>query len=223
MSDGRVLRADLHSHTYYSADSIASPQSFVDACRRRGIDCLAVTDHNSIGGALAVREIADFRVIVGEEIRTAGGEIMGLFLNDEVPKGLSARETVERIKEQGGLVGVPHPYDWGRYALRQEEMADLVDEIDFIEALNARIVFRSHNGKAADFAAEHGLAMSAGSDAHSGLEIGRAYVEIGEFDGPQEFLAVLRDGKLGGGLSSPLVHLISRYAALRRRLGWRPV
>ena len=222
MSGERVLRADLHTHTYYSPDSILSPRRLVQECRRRGLNCVAVTDHNTIRGALAARELADFRVIIGEEIRSAGGEIMGLFLTEEVPQGLSPDESIERVKEQGGLVGVPHPYDGQRYALRHEDMVRLRDEIDFIEALNARIVFPANNDKARRFADERGLAMSAGSDAHSPWELGRAYVEIAEFNGPQEFLASLRDGRLVGRLSSPLVHLISRYAAVRRWRGWRP-
>jgi len=222
MSDERLLRADLHTHTHYSPDAITSPRRFVEACRRKGIDCVAVTDHNTIRGALAVRELADFRVIVGEEIRSTGGEIIGLFLSEEVPRGLSPQETVERVKAQGGLVGIPHPYDRQRGALRHEDLLRLVDQIDFIEALNSRIVFPSDNGKAFQFAQEHALTMSAGSDAHSSWELGRAYVRMREFESPQDFLQALREGSLAGRLSSPLIHLVSRYAVLRRKLGWRP-
>lgn len=222
MSAQSALRADLHTHTHYSPDSIASPRQFVEACRRRRINCLAVTDHNTIRGALAVRELADFRVIVGEEVRTAEGEIIGLFLTEEVAKGLSAEETVERIRAQGGLVGVPHPYDRMRRALRPEARERLMEHVDFVETLNARIVFPGDNDAARRFAQKNGVALSAGSDAHSPWEIGRAYVEMREFEGPPDFLAALREGRLAGRLSSPLVHLISRYAVLRRRLGWRP-
>ncbi len=222
MSAQSALRADLHTHTHYSPDSIASPRQFVEACRRRRISCLAVTDHNTIRGALAVRELADFRVIVGEEVRTAEGEIIGLFLTEEVPKGLSAEETVERIKAQGGLVGVPHPYDRMRRALRPEAREQLLERIDFVETLNARIVFPGDNDAARRFAQKNGVALSAGSDAHSPGELGRVYVEMRPFEGPQDFLVALREGRLEGRLSRPLVHLISRYAVLRRRLGWRP-
>ena len=222
MSSERLLRADLHTHTYYSPDGITSPRRLVEECRRKGIDCVAVTDHNTIRGAPAVRELADFSVIVGEEIRTAGGEVIGLFLTEEVPRGLSPQETIERVKAQGGLVGIPHPYDRQRGALRHEELSRLVGQIDFIEALNARIIFPDGNGKARQFAQERGLAMSAGSDAHSPWEVGQAYMEMREFDGPQDFLQALREGRPAGRLSSPLVHLLSRYALLRRWLGWRP-
>ena len=217
-----MLRADLHTHTHYSPDSILSPKRFVQECRRWGINCMAVTDHDTIRGALAVRELADFQVIIGEEIRSAGGEVIGLFLAEEVPGGLSPDETIERVKAQGGLVGVPHPFDRLRSALRRKEMVRLREKIDFVEALNARIVFASDNGRARRFAETNGLPMSAGSDSHSPWEVGRAYVEMPEFDGPQGFLAALREGRAVGRLSSPLVHLISRYAILRRKLGWRP-
>ncbi len=217
-----ILRADLHTHTHYSPDSIASPWQFVEACRRRGINCLAVTDHNTIRGALVVRELADFPVIVGEEVRSAEGEIIGLFLTEDVPKGLPAEETVERIEGQGGLVGLPHPYDRARRGLRPEARERLLERIDFVETLNARIVFPGDNDAARRLADGNGVAMTAGSDAHSSWELGRAYVEMRPFEGPQDFLAALREGRLAGGLSSPLVHLISRYAVLRRRLGWRP-
>lgn len=217
-----MLRADLHTHTHYSKDSILSPRRFVEECWRRRINCVAVTDHDTISGALAVRGLADFPVIVGEEIRSAAGEIMGLFLTEEVPGGLSPDETIERVKAQGGLVGVPHPFDRLRSALRHEETVRWREKIDFVEALNARIVFASDNGRARRFAEANGLPISAGSDAHSPGEVGRAYVEMREFDGPQGFLAALREGRLAGRLSSPLIHMVSRYAALRRKLGWRP-
>jgi predicted metal-dependent phosphoesterase TrpH len=219
----RLVRADLHSHTYYSPDSIVSPQRLVQECLRRGIDCLAVTDHNTIAGAQAVKELALIKVIVGEEIRTVGGEIMGLFLREEVPAGLSPEESVERVKAQGGLVGIPHPFDRQRGALKEEAILRVLPQIDFVETFNARIVFASANRRASLFAQEQGLAASAGSDAHSPWEVGRAHVEMADFDGVQSFLAALRQGRVIGQLSSFLVHFWSRWAWLRHRLGWRPV
>ena len=216
------LRDDLHNHTHYSPDSILSPKQFVREAPRRGLDAVAVTDHNTIRGALAVRELAEFPVIVGEEVRSKDGEILGLFLSEDVPKGLSARETIARIKEQGGVVGVPHPFDSLRSGLRQDAMVAHIDQIDFIEALNARMVFSAHNDKARKFAAKRNLPVSAGSDAHSPLEVGRVWVEMPPFEGAADFVAALRQGRLIGRLSTPLVHLISRYAYLRRALGWKP-
>ncbi len=224
MTGDRLLRADLHTHTCFSRDGLTSPQSFVEACRRKALDCVAVTDHNTIRGALIVCDLADsdLRVIVGEEIKTAEGEIIGLFLEEEVPKGLSAEESVERVKAQGGIVGVPHPHDRLRSALKMESIIQMADRIDFIEALNARIIYPADNGRARQLAESLGLAMSAGSDAHSQGEVGAAMVEMPEFEGPKDFLEALRRGTLTGGLSSPLVHLLSRFAVLRRKLGWRP-
>lgn len=221
----RLVRADLHNHTHYSPDSILSPERFVARAVERGLDWVAVTDHNTLRAAPTVQKAIEgtaLRVIVGEEVRTSDGEILGLFLSDEVPRGLSPEETMERIKAQGGLVGVPHAFDTHRSPLRTEAMLRLVDRIDFIEGLNARMVDASHNGRAVEFAREHGLPLSAASDAHSPCEVGRAYVEMPDFEGPDGFLAALRSGKLRGQLSTPFVHLISRYAVLRRALGWRP-
>jgi len=219
----RLIRADLHSHTFYSPDSITSPQRLVRECQRRGIDCLAVTEHNTIKGALAVQEIAPFPVIVGEEIRSSQGEILGLFLSEEVPPGLPPEETVRRITEQGGLVGIPHPFDRFRSALDYEAMRRLAPRIHFIEVFNARTTFPGDNGRALRYARDNGLPVTAVSDAHSPWEVGRAYVEMPPFDGPDSFLAALRHGHIVGQRSNPLVHLASRWAGLRRRLGWRPV
>lgn len=218
----KLIRADLHNHTFYSPDSITSPQRFVRECQRRGIDCVAVTEHNTIRGALAVREIAPFPVIVGEEIRSSQGEILGLFLTEEVPPGLSPEETVRRIAEQGGLVGIPHPFDRFRGALEYEAMRRIATHIHFIEAFNARTTFPGDNGRALRYAQDNGLPVSAASDAHSPWEVGRAYVEMPDFQGPLSFLAALRQGHIVGQLSNPLLHLTSRWAWLRRRLGWRP-
>jgi predicted metal-dependent phosphoesterase TrpH len=218
----RLIRVDLHNHTYYSPDSILSPRRFVREARRRGLDVVAVTDHNTIRGALAVRELSEQPVIIGAEIKSADGEILGLFLSKQVPKGLAASETIARIKDQGGIVGVPHPFDSLRSALNEDVVLTLIDRIDFIEARNARIVFSAHNDKARDFAATHALPTTAGSDAHSPWEVGHCYVEMPPFEGPGDFIAALHQGRLKGRLSTPFVHLISRYAHLRRAFGWKP-
>ncbi|HSP54577.1 MAG TPA: PHP domain-containing protein [Dehalococcoidia bacterium] len=223
MSAPRLIRADLHNHTYFSPDSILSPEEVVERVRRAGLNCIAITDHNTVRGGLAVREIADgFQVIVGEEVRTADGEILGLFLTEDVPRGLPARETVALIKAQGGIVGVPHPFDHLRSALNEAELEALIAVIDFIEALNSRIVFPVHNKLALEFARRHDKPVSAASDAHSPREVGRSYVEMPPFTGPGDFLESLRAGRLVGRLSSPLIHMISRYAKLRHALGWHP-
>lgn len=221
-----TIRADLHNHTHHSPDSILSPEYLLRRARERSIDVIAVTDHNTVRGGLVVQELAareypDVRVIVGEEVRTRDGEVLGLFLTEEVPRDLSASETVERIKAQGGLAGAPHPYDSFRSGL-DGRMEQIASRLDFVEGLNARMIFRRHNMEARKFARAHGLPLSAASDAHSPREIGRAYVRMPDFSTPSEFLESLRAGKLVGRLSSPFIHWISRYATLRTKTGWRP-
>jgi len=223
MSAQPVVRADLHNHTHFSPDSILSPRDVVRRAKEVGLVWVAVTDHNTVRGGLAVREIADgFNVIVGEEVRSADGEILGLFLNEDIPRGLPARETIARIREQGGIVGVPHPFDSLRSALAEPELIAVVGDIDFVEGLNSRIVFALHNQRALEFARRHQLPVSAASDAHSPRELGRSYVEMPPFSGATDFLDSLRQGKLVGRLSSPFVHMISRYAVLGHKLGWIP-
>ena len=143
--DSPSVRADLHNHTFYSNDSITSPQRFVMECQRRGIDRPAVTDHDTIKGALVVKEIAPFPVVIGEEVRSKSGEILGLFLSEEVPAGRPAEETMARIKEQGGLVGVPHPFNQLRSPLLFDSLMALIHQVDFIEGFNARVTFRKDN------------------------------------------------------------------------------
>ncbi len=227
MTDAPLIRADLHNHSYYSPDSVASPEALLRRAKKRRIDVLAVTDHDTTRGGLVAQELAaksfpGVRVIVGEEVRTRDGGILGLFLSEEVPPGLSAEETVTRIKAQGGVAGAPHPFDMFRSGLKPEVLERIAPDLDFIEGLNARMIASSHNERAREFAESHGLAMSAASDAHSPGEAGRAYVEMPDFGTPAEFVVSLRNGRLRGRLSSPLIHLMSRYAKMRRLLGWRP-
>jgi predicted metal-dependent phosphoesterase TrpH len=223
----RRIRVDCHNHTYYSPDSILSPITMLRRARTGGLDVIAVTDHDTVRGGLVARELAakhfpELRVIVGEEVRTADGEVLGLFLSQDIPRDLSAIETIERIHVQGGLAGAPHPFDPYRSGLREAGLRLVEGKLDFIEGLNARMVRSENNDQAQDYAKARGLPMSAASDAHSPREVARCYVEIPDFETPAQFLESLRIGTLRGGLSSPLIHLISRYASLRRALGWRP-
>ncbi len=220
----RVLRADLHCHTYYSPDALTSPGKLVKACLERDINCLAVTDHNTIAGALLLERMCPFQVIVGEEVRTREGEVIGLFLKEEVPAGLSLEETVERIKAQGGLVMVPHPFDRFRHGIGEDGLRRILPAVDIIEAFNARALVSADNQRARDFAQRHGLPVVAVSDAHSPAEVGRAYTELPAFEGAEGFLEALRQARLVERPASPLVHLASRWATVRRRVfGWQPV
>lgn len=222
MSEERPLRVDLHTHTHYSHDSILTPEGLVRACERRGIECVAVTDHNSIEGALRVKELAPFPVIIGEEIRSAEGEVIGLFLTEAIPPDLTAEETIERIRAQSGFVSLPHAVDRFRGGVGRERLERVAPLADMIEVMNARTTVHADNRNAARLAQKHGLIPVAVTDAHSSWEIGRAYTEAPTFDGPDGFLDAMRRGRPVGREATKFVHMISRYAVLRRKLGWRP-
>lgn len=224
MATPRLIKADLHSHTHFSRDGLTTPEEFSRRNARAGIDCVAVSDHNNIEGALAVQRIAPFRVILAEEIRSTEGEIIGYFLRDPVPKRLTPEETVRAIQEQGGLVGVPHPFDRARSSpLRRSALLRILPNVQILETFNARNIFQADNHRAAAFAARHGLAPSAGTDAHWGPEVGRTYVVMPSFEGRDDFLECLRQGRIAGHAANPLVHLMSSLARLRWRLGLSPV
>jgi predicted metal-dependent phosphoesterase TrpH len=211
--DRRRSFADLHCHTNASFDSLASPAAVVAAAARRGLTHLAITDHDRVDGALAARTAAPpgLVVIVGEEIRSADGDLLGLFLREAVRPGMPVDETIAAIHEQGGLAGIPHPFDRLRasgLASRRsvevlERMASLVD---FVEVHNARIPFAGANERAARYARDHGLPGTASSDAHTVLEVGVAYTIL---DGPIEdapgFMALLRGADLVHGRASLII------------------
>ena len=216
------LAVDLHVHTIYSRDSLTSLPSLVVAVQRRGLSAVAITDHNETEGALRLRDIAPFPVIVGEEILTSDGEIIGLFLERKIPRRLSPLDTIAAIHEQGGLVYLPHPGDGVRHAvMRSDRMAAIIGQVDAVEVLNARVLFHRDNEAARRLADTHGIPHGAGSDAHTAAEIGQAYVLLPECDltSPRSFLAAVRQGQTAGRLSSPLVHLASTVAKVVQRLG----
>ena len=200
-------------------DCLTPLERIVQCCLDVGINCIAVADHNTIAGALKLKEIAPFRVIVAEEILTPAGEMMGLFLTEEIPRGLSPKEAIAQIRSQGGLVGIPHPFGrspfWNSNELTSQEV---LSQVDIIEAFNSRTPFSSSIAKAQKLALEQGKAASAGSDAHTLGEIGRAYVEMPEFDGPDNFLNCLAQGRIFGDKSSPLVHFASMWAKIRKNI-----
>jgi predicted metal-dependent phosphoesterase TrpH len=211
---------DLHCHTSASFDSLAPPRAVVRAADARGLTHLAITDHDRIDGALEARELAPpgLRIIVGEEIRTRDGDLIGLFLQRAVPPGLSPGDTIAAVREQGGLVGIPHPFDRFRGSLLQAEAPTAyVDEVDWIEAWNARLVGRGNN-RAAELAIDHGRAGVAVSDAHTALEIGVAYTVLdGSADTARELLAALPTARLVTGRASYAARLVTPVAKLAQR------
>src|SRR5713226_6792033 len=140
------IRADLHSHTHFSRDGLTTPERYVDRAVATGITCAAVSDHNNIDGANAVRRLAPFKVIISEEIRSTEGEIIGYFLHDPIPKRMTPEETVRAIREQRGIVGVPHPFDRFRDSpLTLDALNRIVDDVDVIEVFNARNLVQRDN------------------------------------------------------------------------------
>ncbi|MGQ9681926.1 MAG: PHP domain-containing protein [Anaerolineae bacterium] len=220
------MRLDLHVHTNRSLDCLMTPEVLARTVQARGLDGVAVTDHNDIEGAIALAAIAPFTVIVGEEIKTTEGEVCGLFLRERISPRLSPEETLAAIHEQGGLAYVPHPLDRLRNsAMGRCTLERVLADVDILEVFNARVLVPQDNTAALLLARQHGLAMGAGSDGHIPYEVGRAYVEIQPFADAAGFLQALRQGHAAGRLSSPLVHLATsgtkRYRRLAYKLGCR--
>ena len=207
-------------HTRFSPDSLMEPEKLVSRCMETSLDCIAITDHNTIEGALEVQRLASFRVIVGEEIKSQGGEIIGLFLQEAIPRGLPSLETVQRIKEQGGLVSVPHPFDhFRRSVIKRQALQDILPYVDIVEAFNARNTLQGDNLKALELALEHDILTSAVSDSHTMVEVGRTYVEIPDFDGTSYGLReALAQGNLVRRPITPLIHLLTTFTKIRKRL-----
>lgn len=214
---GSTLKVDLHVHTVCSRDSLTPLDDVVRWAKRQGLDAVAVTDHNTIAGAKALAARTDFPIIVGEEIRTTRGEIAGLYLEHEIRAGLSPAETIRRIRDQGGLVYVPHPMDRvRRSAIELGALFEIIEQVDVIEVLNARVTFGADNDRARILAQSYDLAMGAGSDAHQGYEIGRAHVEVESIATPKGLLQDLSLNNIQGRLSSPWVHMGSTCAKLAK-------
>lgn len=212
------VKVDMHTHSEYSPDSRTLLKSQAAAVKAAGLNVVCATDHNTIEGALRLRELADgFRVIVGEEVSTRDGEIIGLFLEREIPRGLTAEETIARVHDQGGLVSVPHPFSRNRaFHIRRSVLERVWQDIDCIEVFNAREAFTGDNLRAAAFAKEKELPGAVGSDAHRASEIGRAWVEVEDFVGREDFIASLREGSVVGKLTGNYIHLLTRVDVMRK-------
>lgn len=214
-----MLSVELHSHTFASGDCLLRPADIVRVCRARAIDRLAVTDHNTIRGALAVQAAAPDLVIVGEEIMTTEGELLGYFLCEEIPPGLTPTETIARLRAQGAAISVSHPFDRHRQgAWREPDLAAIAPLVDAIEIFNARVFHQADNDRAAAFARAHGLHGTVGSDAHSARELGRARMFMPSAASPADLIAGWALGQAKTRLSSPAIHLTSRWASLVKRL-----
>ena len=218
------VKGDFHTHTRHSGDCDMPTEALVRSCMAAGLTWVAVTDHNSIAGALEAREIAsliypDLRIIVGEEVKSAAGDIIGLFLQEEIPKGLSPLDTVKRIKDQGGLVSIPHPFDRIRRGpLPKWALEDVAPHAHFVETLNARTILASDLTRCRELVEWAALSPLGVSDSHTPGELGSAYTEMEDFDGtPSSLIEAVRAGRVVGRKSNPLVHAITAYVKLKKR------
>ena len=193
------ILCDLHMHTEFSHDCSVPVPELLDEAERLGLGAIAVTDHNVFGGARLAAELAQEReliVIPGEEMKTERGEVIGLFLEEEIPAGLSMEDTIVAIREQGGLVYLPHPFDRMHSIPRPETIHRLLPEIDVIEVYNARLLFEGYNDEALRFARKYNMLMGAGSDAHVLQGLGTGLVRMRAFEDSEEFLVSLASAEL---------------------------
>jgi predicted metal-dependent phosphoesterase TrpH/glycosyltransferase involved in cell wall biosynthesis len=192
------IHVDLHMHTDHSPDCATPVDSLLKTAKKVGLGAIAITDHNEVSGALEARERADgIKVIVAEEVKTADqGEVIGLFIEEKIPRGMTLQDTIAEIRRQGGLVYVPHPFDRLHAVPDYEHMLDVVSDIDAIEVFNPRVAFSAFNEEAARFAAKYRIVAGAGSDSHVAQGLGSVKIRMHDFDGPEEFLESLRDADI---------------------------
>jgi predicted metal-dependent phosphoesterase TrpH len=203
-----LIEVDLHMHTDHSGDCATPVEVLLASAREQGLGAIAVTDHNEISGALEAKAQAarlgpgggwgsSLKVIVGEEVKTASeGEVIGLFIREKIPRGLSLPETIAEIKRQGGIVYVPHPFDRMHSVPDYEHLLKVLDDVDAIEVFNPRVAISAFNEEAARFAAKYRITAGAGSDSHVAQGLGSVRIRMRDFDGPQEFLQSLRDAEI---------------------------
>lgn len=224
--------ADFHIHTRFSRDSILTEEKFIAKAIERGLTHVCVTNHNNVEGAVAVRDkvaelgLADqLTVILGEEVSTTDGEVVGIFLEKTIPRGLSANETADEIHRQGGLVSIPHPFDPFRGShIREGPLRNLAEtgKIDMVEVFNCRVTLQRHNHEAAEFANRYGIPGIAASDSHSSFEVAMAFNAMPAFDTAAELKASLTENDWHASRSSVFIHLTTRWAVWKNVFdAWR--
>ena len=213
-----MLRVEFHCHTRYSKDSLTEPQALLQAGREKGIDRVIITDHNSTAGALAAYQIEPQRVIIGEEIMTSRGELLAAYVQEEIPARLSPQETIRRLREQGAFISVAHPFDKPRSG--HWELPDLLEIMPFVDAIetfNARCMLPDANRQAQEFARQHNLSGTVGSDAHAAFELGNATLLLEEFSDAATLKQALSTAQARTRMAGYWVHLVSRYAVWRKQ------
>jgi predicted metal-dependent phosphoesterase TrpH len=224
--------ADFHIHTRFSRDSILTEERLIEKAVERGLTHVCVTNHNNIEGAIAVRDkVAELgltdalTVILGEEVSTADGEVVGIFLTRTIPRGLSANETADEVHRQGGLVSIPHPFDPFRGShIREGPLRNLAEmgKIDVVEVFNCRVTLQRHNLEAAEFANRYGIPGIAASDSHSSFEVAMAFNAMPAFDSADELRASLTENDWHASRSSVFIHMTTRWAVWKNTFdSWR--
>jgi predicted metal-dependent phosphoesterase TrpH len=210
---------ELHCHSDASGDSLMQPARMIEICRRRGIGRLAVTDHNTLQGALRVKALAPNLVIAGEEIMTTQGELLAYFVKEEIPKGLTPAETIGRLRAQDAVISVAHPFDRLRHgAWTEADLAEVAPLVDAIEVFNARCIFAEDNARALAFARAHGKPGTVGSDAHTYWELGRAALRADGAGDREALLRAFAEGEPLTRLSPLIIHFTSTWAKYWKRL-----
>jgi predicted metal-dependent phosphoesterase TrpH/glycosyltransferase involved in cell wall biosynthesis len=201
LSRRRSIHVDLHMHTDHSPDCATPVETLLLSAKEAGLGAIAITDHNELSGAVAARELAQeiggIKVIVAEEVKTAEqGEVIGLFLEERIERGMTMAETIAEIRRQGGLVYVPHPFDRLHSVPDYEHLLDIVEEIDILEVFNPRVTLTAFNEEAVRFAAKYRIVPGAGSDSHVAQGLGSVMIRVHDFEGPEEFLQAMRDADI---------------------------
>jgi hypothetical protein len=213
-----MINLEFHCHTIASKDSLTLPVDLIAAARRKQIDRVVVTDHNSIAGAREAQAIAPKFIIVGEEIMTTKGEILAAFVQEEIPAGLSPLETIARLKEQGAFISVSHPFDEMRAGgWKESHLLEILPLVDAIEVYNSRCMLPRFNRQAQEFARRHNLAGTVGSDAHVAFELGRSLLLVDQFEGAEGLRKVIRGAKTRVRWSPWWFHFVSRYASMKKK------
>lgn len=214
-----MLSCEFHCHTIYSKDSLLRVSDLLKECDKKGIQRLAITDHNTIAGALAAKNIDPERVIIGEEIMTSKGELLAYFVKDELQPFLSPQETIRQLRDQGAFIGVSHPFDrYRKGGWKLQDLLEITPQIDALEIFNSRCLQPGFNRAAADFAATHHLLGIVGSDAHYRGEVGASRMALSAFHDPESLKEALQHAKHVTALSPAWVHLYSTYAKMLKRM-----
>lgn len=210
---------EFHCHTSASKDSLTPPSKLIAEARRRGVERLIITDHNTITGAQAAQALDPDLVIVGEEIMTTRGEILAAYVKEEIPAGLPPGEAIRRLREQGAFISVSHPFDSMRAGgWKERDLLEILPLVDAIEVFNSRCMRRQFNVEAKRFAEVHNIPGTVGSDAHAAFEVGRSMLKLKPFQGPDELRRIIREGVPITKWSPPWFHFTSRYATVTKKL-----